>query len=162
MQTESTGPNGNHDLHAWSPVDPQRKPIDENTHDDIYALSDGNETHEEGRLDQLPFSDSVKILSEAMKARVKRNAATLENGASASDPDPSNTADAPPSRPVAESLNDLLDALKSALDQAGLEKGNQSTLTRILGDIRTSVQYQPQGKGGIKTGPSPNLLDLSA
>jgi hypothetical protein len=156
MQTESTGPNGNHDLQAWSPVEPQRKPIDENTVDDLNSLSDGIETHEDGRLDQLPFSDSVKILSEAMKA------GTLENSANARVPDPSDGADTKPSRPVDESLNDLLDALKSALDQAGLEKGNQSTLTRILGDIRTSVQYQPQGKGGIKTGPSPNLLDLSA
>jgi hypothetical protein len=147
---------------------------------------------DEARLDQLSFSESVKILSEAMKAQVRQGGRVdasggigrlVGEGVSGS---PGSAVgetngeaigfkgdDGSEASPAGKSLNHLLDALGSALDKAGLEQGNQSALQRILGDIRNSVQYGPRGyaqgadgggaaKQGVLKGPNPGLLNLSA
>jgi hypothetical protein len=111
-------------------------------------------------FEQLPFAESVKILSEAMKAKVRQTQATPAKPALADDGGAVHPK-------AGESLNHLLDSLSSALEKAGLETGNHATLQRILGDIRNSVQYGPNtsgtgGVGGIKKGPNPGLLNLSA
>jgi|GEM_PF-6306512 len=149
MRVESKGQSETNDWRPGSALEgPQVKtgqgPADP---DPALAEEDAKGPPAQAELDQLPFGESVKILSEAMKAGYKRMAAQ-EGGVAA--------------KPAGESLDDLLDALKSALDQAGLEKGNQASLTRILGDIRNSMRYQPKGGAGVSSGPNPNLLDLSA
>jgi hypothetical protein len=111
-------------------------------------------------LDQLPFAESVRILSEAMKAQVRQNQGVGRAAVQADD-------GAALHPKAGESLNHLLDSLSSALEKAGLESGNHCALQRILGDIRNSVQYGPNatasgGMGAIKKGPNPGLLNLSA
>jgi hypothetical protein len=140
---------------------------------------------DESRLDQLSFSESVKILSEAMKAQVRQGGRIDASGGMGSvgnDPSAGSSVgegagfkadDGSEATPAGKSLNHLLDALGSALEKAGLEQGNQNALNRILGDIRNSVQYGPKGfasgasgqasaQQGILKGPNPGLLNLSA
>lgn len=171
MQTEGTNPHLDSGASpAYGRLTPRHGEADDRLPEAVSDLSstaakakeiaaDSAEIADAGALDQLPFADSVKILSEAMKARVKRQSGFIaDDGAPANASSEANHA----ARPAGQSLNELLDALKSAMDRAGLEKGNQNTLTRIISDIRNSIQYEPQGKGAVKSGPSPNLLDLSA
>ncbi len=180
MQTEGTNPNPESVANlSYGRLTPRYAPAEDPLPEAPSEVSSAatkpkdisnepSESADAGNWDQLPFADSVKILSEAMKARVKRQSGfTADDGAPGhKDSGPSDAKAANgtsnSARPAGQSLNELLDALKSAMDRAGLEKGNQNTLTRIISDIRNSIQYEPQGKGAVKSGPSPNLLDLSA
>lgn len=146
--------------------------------DDAPVITSGQSgtatTHSESRLDQLSFSDSVRILSDAMKAQVRSGKSV---DAFAADDSMAALEGTEPGQ-AGQSLNHLLDALGSALDKAGLEKGNQAALNRILGEIRHSVQYGPKGyatglsgqagegshaaKQGVIRGQNPGLLNLSA
>jgi len=106
-------------------------------------------------LEHLNFSESVKIMSEAMKIRI-RSAALSGNEGDAQ----SLGADDAKAKPG--ELGDLLKALKSAQQSGGLEKASQATVARLISDIQSSVKYNGQGIAGNSNGKPPSLLNFSA